>query len=181
MKRGRKGDQLTGGTGDVNPQEFVFPLLTQTAADTPTIKSIPLPIPRYPQQSGKQIVIELLWVQFNFIVLGAAAAAQNLYMGLTTNPTVPANITTALLDPRVLANYLTAYLFAAGGSFEVPVEHEVDLTDNAGHGVLVATDNLYGTILSTGTNAANNGVIRFGYRFKEVALSEYIGIVQSQQ
>lgn len=65
-----------------------------------------------------------------------------------------------------------------------------DLTDGAGHGVLVATDNIWLSILATAAtaDAGENAVLNVAssncdlfYRFKEVTLQEYIGIVQSQQ
>lgn len=65
-----------------------------------------------------------------------------------------------------------------------------DLTDGAGHGVLVATDNIFLTLQTAatvvGASATITAATGFGecailYRFKEVGLAEYIGIVQSQQ
>lgn len=64
-----------------------------------------------------------------------------------------------------------------------------DVTDGAGHGILVATDNIFvacnftvasvfSTTADTASGAASCNIL---YRFKEVALAEYIGIVQSQQ
>ena len=62
-----------------------------------------------------------------------------------------------------------------------------DLTDDAGHGVLVASDKLWFfisnrySINNTGTGAgASTAIIRVLYRFKSVGLTEYIGLVQSQ-
>lgn len=62
-----------------------------------------------------------------------------------------------------------------------------DLTDGAGHGVLIATDNIWltafinGAVPDIGTTAALNVFCEILYRFKKVTLQEYIGIVQSQQ
>lgn len=61
------------------------------------------------------------------------------------------------------------------------VQFIMDLTDEAGHGILVATDNLYFVNYSAGTGATNGMVYVLTYRFKDVSLEEYIGIVQSQQ
>lgn len=60
-----------------------------------------------------------------------------------------------------------------------------DLTDGAGHGILVATDFLYfsfSTVVGSGsaTSQASFASCRIKYRWKEVKLEEYIGIVQSQ-
>lgn len=62
-----------------------------------------------------------------------------------------------------------------------------DLTDGAGHGVLIATDNVWltaflnGAVPDIGTTAALNVYADLLYRFKKVTLQEYVGIVQSQQ
>lgn len=62
-----------------------------------------------------------------------------------------------------------------------------DLTDGAGHGVLIATDSIWltgfinGAVPDIGTTAAVNVYAEILYRFKKVSLQEYIGIVQSQQ
>lgn len=202
-KRGR-GDQLTGGTGDVNPQEFVFPVLdtangsalawNPTAGITSTgfvvQTSIPTPISRLPQRDNKVTVIEALYAEFYITNLELPAGAQVAvrYMNITTNPILPNSITAAGMgarDPRTVAdwNKLT-YWASAVGFTDIEAYHEVDLTDQAGHGILVATDTLYANFVATGITTALNGldvgVARLGYRFKDVSLAEYIGIVQSQ-
>jgi len=60
----------------------------------------------------------------------------------------------------------------------------VDLTDGAGHGLLVATDTIFiGTIQTSAAVPITGGSVawRIMYRWKNVTLQEYIGIVQSQQ
>lgn len=73
--------------------------------------------------------------------------------------------------------------FSAGGSVaqDVVMPYCYDCTDGAGHGVLVATDNIYITMNTNGWQGAANADFKILYRFKEVSLVEYIGIVQSQQ
>jgi len=72
----------------------------------------------------------------------------------------------------------------------LPIVH--DLTDGAGHGILVATDQmtLIVDIINTNTSPVSGNTLIVSdmsmlceilYRFKEVPLTEYIGIVQSQQ
>jgi len=58
-------------------------------------------------------------------------------------------------------------------------ERTVDLTDAAGHGVLVGTDKINMFVRSS--NAALTPVVTvyITYRWKNVGLQEYIGIVQS--
>ena len=62
------------------------------------------------------------------------------------------------------------------------------MTDGAGHGVLIATDNVYFSLLynaiptdGIAVQFTIGGGCDLLYRFKEVGLKEYIGIVQSQQ
>lgn len=56
-----------------------------------------------------------------------------------------------------------------------------NLTDGAGHGYLVATDYIFAQVGSQNTNAAQFVDIKILYRWKNVGLQEYIGIVQGQQ
>jgi len=181
MKRGRGRDQLTGGSNDVNMQAIVCPLVTQTAADTTTIRSLQLPIPRLPTRPGYNLVIELLSVEFTFLITGFAAAVQSIYAYVATTGETPPNITQALLGTRTVCDAFFQYVFAAGGAGDIPGEKDIDLTDQAGHGRLIASDTIFVGLMSTGTNAANNVVCKLWYRWKEVTLTEYIGIVQSQQ
>lgn len=70
----------------------------------------------------------------------------------------------------------------AGTGFDCYVESPFvnDLTDGAGHGILIATDQLFLQIASNSTTIANEVAFKILYRWKNVPLSEYIGIVQSQ-
>ena len=57
----------------------------------------------------------------------------------------------------------------------------VDLTDNAGNGMLVATDRIVIYGANTSGTIAGTYVAKVLYRLKEVGIQEYVGIVQSQQ
>jgi len=69
------------------------------------------------------------------------------------------------------------------GRVDIEFPIQIDLTDGAGHGMLVATDNLYLTIFAASATVPFTGAVtcKCMYRFKKVSLQEYIGIVQSQQ
>jgi len=56
-----------------------------------------------------------------------------------------------------------------------------DLSDGAGHGTLIATDQIFFQIASSNTGAQNTAAVKVWYRWKNVSLQEYVGIVQSQQ
>lgn len=179
MKRGRKPESLTGGTGDVNPQTFVIPAV-QTAADVATVIPAATPIPRYPLANGKSLVMEILKVEFK--LSQPIAANSEVFIALTTNPTAAPSILLAFQDTRIIAKTDRYVVFSSAAAYLIDaLIQKDDVTDDAGHGLLVATDNVYVAIYSTGTAIANRGDCRITYRFKEVTLQEYIGIVQSQQ
>lgn len=181
MKRGKK-DVLTGGTGDVNAQ-YLTVAPVQTGADVSTVVQQPLPIPRFPTGKDRNLVMEFLGIQYY-----KTNQAFPLNTGVTdlitvtTNPTVFGTTLAALQDGRLVSAWYNYHnLITAAGYLDVESENYVDLTDEAGHGILVATDNLYFGVYSIASGAANQYVVKAKYRWKEVSLAEYIGIVQSQQ
>lgn len=184
MSKRSRGDTLTGGTKDVNPQTMIIVGATTTNGITAYTQA--LPIPRLPVKQGKSIVMEMLHVQFRHTGVASVAGATTLYtFAVTTNPTVPATLQALQVDPRVVAarGFMVLTDAAPTARLVVDLEIDEDLTDQAGHGILVATDNIY--FLAAATNNAGavltNPSVTITYRFKEVALTEYIGIVQSQQ
>jgi hypothetical protein len=66
------------------------------------------------------------------------------------------------------------------GLMAMPTTQVLDLTDGAGHGLLIATDNIFMTVYSSNTGNANEVGCKILYRWKNVSVEEYIGIVQSQ-
>lgn len=60
--------------------------------------------------------------------------------------------------------------------------HVLDFTDNAGHGILLAANNLFFQVSSTNTGAANTVRIKLLYREKYITQTELLGLVlQSNQ
>lgn len=187
MKRSRGG--FGGGTGDVNPQWFAAqgPGVSAAYADTATV----LPRERLPY-GGKSQVMEVLKVQFVVdpaATLDVSAAGDALFF-LTTKSfgtTVPS---LGQMGGTVICHKRIDVSFAgAPATFQVSaaLDSVIDLTDNAGNGVLVATDSIFvGFIQTAGAKpitSAGTGKVaaRIFYRWKNVALTEYIGIVQSNQ
>lgn len=191
----RGSSALTGGSGDVNPQWMCI-TITQTSTDVLTTISVPLPVQRLSQKTGKSMVMEILRIYWD-VPAYTVAPAQGIvvWAALTTkNPNLPNGPSQAQLNAVQASgitvdyiNRLQACNSAAAGSFYNVDEPIVrDLTDGSGHGVLIGTDNLFVTLStqisgSTATGAVNHATCRVLYRWKDVALQEYIGIVQSQQ
>ena len=181
-------DQLTGGSGDVNPQFFTMGFITQSTNDTPVVAAYALPIPRLKTFADKQLVMEML--QTKFIAdtpTVVAGGAPTFYMALTTNPAVGAstNIAQMQADPRTLADW--SFCIEGGAAVTpavtyIPLDRYVNMTDSSGHGILLATDQLFLFVTTSGTSAHSfSGAAKLLFRFKEVDLADYIGIVQGQQ
>lgn len=188
-KRAGVGDQLTGGTRDVNPQ-YMQGTITLSAANTATEVTLGTPIVRVgPASGGESIIMELihLWVDHPPIdVDNAAATNRNTTFSMSTVSSGATPAITTLDNPRGLAfsQYTTRNAFTAAGtgmlqSTTEPLEW--DFTDGAGHGILVATDNIFIQANTANQTAASTFRWKLSYRFKKVSLVEYIGIVQSQQ
>jgi hypothetical protein len=182
MKRGRN-DSLTGGTRDVNPQ-FLSIHVTQTAADAATVIAQPLPIPRFPTAANRNLVMEFLYIDYyhiNPVIPAAGTQASNL-VTVTTSPTVYASVSAALQDTRLVDAWSKLTITSTlAGFIQMETEFSDELYDSAGHGILVATDFINIGVYSATTAVANEYILKIAYRWKEVTLAEYIGIVQSQQ
>jgi len=176
---------LTGGTRDVNCQFLSFSAV-QSAADTTTTASQAIPIQRLPM-AGRSQVMEVVKVFLEFASLPAIASAteatdsQQIYLSTTSFGTTATNFQ----EPRVFAGFFRNQrgAFTAAGTYGYVADNSycIDLTDGAGHGFLVATDNIFAQVISANTGAAQTVAVKLLYRWKNVGLAEYIGIVQGQQ
>jgi hypothetical protein len=183
MKRSR-GDSITGGTQDFSPQILTV-AVTMSAANTFTQAQVALPVPKFNTRPNKSIVYEMLKVYSdlplkdnNFAAAGESSVAQ-------AQISTVSQAAFASTDARTLFFIQKEYrgAFTAAGSYGmVAIEpYTVDLTDGAGHGVLVGSDSIFMGVTTTNFAGAPTFVVKILYRFKEIGLSEYIGIVQSQQ
>lgn len=179
----RRVDTLTGGTGDVSPQ-ILTASITLTAANTFTEGTIALPQNRFQTRPDKAVVIEVLKIYWYMPDFDANPAAGGTILLARAQIGTASNTTIQFGNPKNLfavEKSLQGAFTAAGtyGSFfSEPLV--VDYTDNAGHGVLVAVDLAYFSATTAGMATAGVFPVKILYRFKEVTLSEYIGIVQSQ-
>lgn len=189
MKRARRsGDTLTGGTKDVNPQWFKLRAV-ESAVNTGTTVQVALPVTRFSSRSGKSIIIEVLSIKWIIdptqFLGGVGAGIATLTIGGTLTTKSFGTNAIPLTDGTIIDYFETAVItaFSGGGSVAtiVPSETIHDTSDGAGHGLLIATDNVYLQVSSANTGAAAAVNCWLLYRFKEVDLEEYVGIVQSQQ
>lgn len=183
------GDDLTGGTHDVNPQWLIAPV-SMIAANTALELTLGTPIVRVgPQTDGNAIIMEILKIFVTYPDVdqdNAAATTRSFTWSVATTSSGGTAAVQPLSNPRVIMfgqrEVRNAFTAAGTGMLDIQLDpHVIDLTDGAGHGILVATDNIFINVNTTNQAAAGNYNFRFLYRFKRVSLVEYIGIVQSQQ
>lgn len=183
-KRRSTSDFLTGGTKDVSPQLFTINV-TMSAANAYTQVSFPLPVNRFYAAKGKAVVIEFLRVYFEMSEIDANPAAGGSVLSAQLQLSSHSQATYLPSDPAVFAfaEKIVRGAFTAGGSYGTGTSDPIhyDLTDGAGHGFLVASDSVFVGMDTTGFTAAALGTVKVLYRFKEIPVEEYIGIVQSQQ
>lgn len=175
---------MTGGTGDVSPQILTM-AITMDAANTYKQTEIPLPINRFREKGKRVVVVEALKVYWDL----GEFDANNIAGGNVGQ--ITAQLSTASqtgYNPNFTQVFATASkcyrgAFTAGQSYQSVLfdPFTLDLTDGAGHGILLATDNIFLGITTINFVAASAATAKLLYRFKEVSLEEYIGIVQSQQ
>lgn len=182
----RKRGTLTGGTGDVNPQ---FLSATVPVGGATTELSIQLPVTRIPQ-SGVATIIEVIkiwWDWKDTVTTAAAGIRTELAIATFGTKSFGATQNDGLGEPTVFAAFSLANsnAFTAAGTYDTiwnPIQL-MDFDDGAGHGILVATDKMFiQTTLGTNTApVATKWSFKMLYRFKNVGIEEYVGIVQSQQ
>jgi hypothetical protein len=187
----RSSDRLTGGTNDVNPQ-YMNLFVTQTDADTAKCVGFPIPVQRL-KNAGRAQVMEILKVfwgttSIDNVVAGPVFRLETVQGALTTKAMLAGP---ALVEPSLISQYVKSVsLNATGGacpagtaySFGDEIEPKCfDLTDGQGHGILVATDQLFITVSSFQTGINNTADCKILYRWKDVSMTEYVGIVQGQQ
>jgi len=182
--------QLTGGTGDVNPQ-FLSASVLQTGTDSTNVFPLTTPIVRVGQdRSGTATIMEFLKVFFTLpevkVDQGGAVSVSAAEISILTASPSPTTTVVPAGSSKVLCNarYTNKHAFTAAGTGllgQTSMPHVIDLTDGAGHGVLVGTDVVFIQVATEGQTSAKPFEVKILYRFKTVALAEYIGIVQSQQ
>lgn len=158
---------LTGGTKDVNPQYFrVQTYYTGGAASNQTtVTESAIPVQRL-NNKNRSMVMEVLKITYIPRHVNGSADA---WAGIATSR-----------PPSGKPNPGQGYWVDV---VKLPTDQvvEKDITDGAGHGMLVAADKLYGFMYEA-TAASGAGVdILISYRWKNVSLTEYIGIVQASQ
>lgn len=189
-----KRESLTGGTGDVNPQWYKMRIIQDGSGFNNAInQSFQLPITRVPQNKKVTImeILKVYWFYSSLAQVSNTVEQQIQGMLTTANPGVSSGTVSNvpfITDGSIIDQFSAGSYFDISGDTTYPavgitriqpIIH--DLTDGAGHGFLVATDQIYLTLAPTNVGVNNSSISCWlYYRFKTVGIEEYVGIVQSQ-
>lgn len=165
---------LTGGTFDVNPQYISF-TATESGVDTFTEEEINIPVMRIAQSRNRAQVIELLKL---FVHRGGGTGngdALDWHLS-TESRTTMGNMG----DSEIILQDNDFYSLVTNGAVLQRGTIVYDFTDNAGHGLIIATPKLYFGIEGSSQTAAQTITGKILYRFKNVSLQEFIGLAIEQ-
>jgi hypothetical protein len=164
---------------DVQPQ-LLPGSITQSGADTSTTQEVRLPFSRLGgMRAGMSRVIEVLafYVQVGVLAsVNAADSSLDLILSTANHGTTRATLS----EPHTIGVFGWHSQLTTSGHPILKYGEKIDLTDGAGHGVLVATDSIFFQLNSVTTGATNALQFKLMYRIVEVPIEEYIGIIQSQ-
>lgn len=185
---------LTGGTNDVNPQPLrcrVTPTAIVAAGTTLTgstnTVALPIPVQRL-GSGGRAQVLEILSVDYDCTFATSASIINyiNYYITVSTRSNGTLVPTLGSADPYSLC-HVSKTLTTPGGSAVVPTVVDSgrrDLTDGAGHGLLMGMDTIYiqfgaAVQMQAASNVTPSLNVLISYRWKNVGFSEYVGMVTS--
>ena len=189
MKRARtSGGSVTGGTGDIKPQVLTLDSGTAGVIDDYTVNRIALPVPRFGTMKTKATVFEILWVDW-YIGIEDFADHENTKIAFLTTSTTRSDAETCdfnsmasdVTDPRTFAAVIVEKILETSGIGIQNMPLRVDMTDSNGNGFIVATDQIFVVYGDAGGSVVASAVAKMCYRLVNVGITEYVGIVQSQQ
>lgn len=190
MKR-KWGGSVTGGTRDIKPQ-FLTIVTSDSAANQYVVEATPIPTVRPTGASKSAIVMEMLSIDYYPYVDSLDDSQGTLWCFLSTSTTRSSGgtATTETLendigDVRsqgiVLRRRQTVTAGTEGiGAVSVDYPWHYDFTDENGNGMLWGLDFITlvsgNLLIQTQTGVA----AKLKYRWVEVGITEYLGIVQQQ-
>jgi len=190
MKRARtSGGSVTGGTGDIKPQWLTLDSGFTPAFSQYAVANVNLPVPRFGTLKTKATIMEILRVEW-FLGLDDEADVNNTKWGfLSTNSIRITGSAATFAGMANDARETTALAFArmtrtniggVGGQTDSgPIS--LDMTDGNGNGILIAVDKIFVNYAEIAGATLSSGTCKLLYRLVNVGITEYVGIVQSQQ
>ena len=188
-KRARTdGGSITGGTGDVKPQILTMNTGKAAAIDDYVVNQVALPVPRFGTEKTKATIMELLSIDWYLSIRDTIDTNATTWGFLSTNTTRVTGDTSTLITaaedvehPLTLGMTMEITAFSTSGQLEAQYPIHYEFTDMNGNGVLIATDRIFIACGAVGNGAATHATAKLKYRLVNVGITEYVGIVQSQQ
>lgn len=171
-------------TIDRYPNYIGFEIEVPTGHSTQTTEQISMPIPRL-QTKNRAQVIEILWVQGRAVTY--YAPDNQIYNTLSIYSGSPSTLDVGYQDPRCIiqksfSNDTNATVIAPfTGNIYYSDDFRVDTMSQDGYGFLYAGDKLNATLTADNGNLGTKYYVRIYYRFVDVSVQEYVGLVQSLQ
>lgn len=177
------GGSLTGGTGDVKPQIMTIGLSASAGIDDYSV--LEFNVPRIIMGSrDSATVMEILKVWFYVgiqdmqdLTHTVAGYLSTTVLRVQDEAASETTISIDVINPTVFA---AAIQHRGGVNATTTWPMEVDLTDNNGNGILVATDRIIATTVMLDNTVVSSSAVKVLYRMVNVGITEYVGIVQSQ-
>ena len=182
------GGSVTGGTGDVKPQILTLTVDRPAGPDLYAVNQIALPVPRFGTVKDRATVVEILSLDWYINILNQGDANSTDWGFLSTNSARTLTTTSNAASQRAdvedpltfgMVSYITG--LNTNGLLVKSWPLHYDLTDNNGNGMIVATDRIFIVIGNVASGLATTGTCKMKYRLVNVGITEYVGIVQSQQ
>ncbi len=161
---------------DVYPQFMSFST-TMSATDTTTSERVQMPIARRPG-AKKVTVIEVLSVSID--IAGDTFAAGDISTVLLSFRDPGEVAVPTFSDPNVWFFYNSNTVVTTSGLAFVQMPWKNRYDTGGGKGFLIATDSIFTQVSSASQAGPLTAHFKVLYRFVEVGLQEYIGIIQQQ-
>ncbi len=177
-RRSVRMSRRTTKTKDDFPN-FMSGQVTLSAANTFTTDQIFTPIPRLKTIGNKATVMELLYLDLLVGTIDLLAIGDVLTFQMALGA-----VQTAMLgwnDTRVFAMYETEVAGTTSGFVRTVFPWRYQFQTNDGFGYLLASDSFRVSGVTVGQAGASRFQWKLYYRFVDIPLSEFIGIVQSTQ
>ena len=172
---------------DVFPQILTVSTNTPAGASDYAVQEFALPVSRIGGSVNKATVVELVWIHYYPAITDYAdtSAQYAMYVSTgtlhqTSDAATAITIAEDFASARTIAPIFFSRVLTTSGNQEIKYPLKVDLTDDAGNGILVGVDTMALVYANVAGTTASYGTVKMAYRLVEVGLPEYVGMVQSQ-
>lgn len=188
MSKRTRGGSVTGGTGDVKPQILTMKGNAPGAADDYSVTQVNLPVPRFGTMKTKATVFEVLTIDWyiNTANAGDTGGADFAYFATQAlhangDTSTVASFGTDVEDPVVFGAAMRLSSLSTNGAWQQYTPFRMDMTDQNGNGMIIATDRLFLHYGGASQSVLGTTIAKVKYRLVNIGITEYVGIVQSQQ